>query len=448
MPEYVQNRVANYDILADAEAAYIVLDKNYDPVPYVEEKIDELGVINITSKEKIDDVIELYNTLSTAQQNRLKNKATLQAAIEKYYALYAKYMDWDSCVYAPFAADARFDQETLDSWWNGTLKFSDLESGGVHIEMINAARDHRFSFGSYELDGLNIQFSDFKVTGEGGGSGQLAISVGPFGPYDYGKGLSTTAKRTFVFVLDTNEGTITLNSAGNKYFTKNRVLFEGEELLYSNIAGKNFSLMFEEIDNFNYTVRFLISDGTLFSTVIPSSYFIPLMAEGKLTDIHMSIGAWNSNSYQSVNLVSVFDNNNKNAASQVLPVIEAINGLPDAITLENEADVRAVRAHYRTLLKKGLKEQVSNYAKLDKALSDLSVLWDANGIDPYEYEDEETEDAETATYGAAPTVTETPIATQRGSTGVRTAIMAFFGALALGVFAVRSRKNKTEEERI
>ncbi len=446
LPEYVQDRVANYDILTDAEAAFNVLDENYDPIPYVEEKIAGLGVVNITSKEEIDDVIELYNTLSTAQQNRVKNKAALQAAIEKYYALYAKYMDWDSCVYAPLASDARFDQETLDSWWNGTLKFQNIESGGVHIDMINAARDHRFSFGSYELDGLNIQLSDFKVTGEGAGSGQLAISVGPFGPYDYGKGLSTTAKRTFVFVLNTNEGTLTLNAAGNKYFTKNKVLFEGEELLYSNIEGKNFSLMFEEIDNFNYTVRFLISDGTLFSTVIPSSFMIPLMAEGKLTDIHMSIGAWNSNSYQSVNLISVFDNNNENAPSQVLPVIEAINGLPEAITLEDEAAVREVRAHYRTLLKKGLKEQVNNYAKLDKLLLDLSVLWDANDIDPYEYEEEESEEAETATYEAAPVVTETPVATQNGSAGVRTAIMAFLGALALGVFTVRSRKIKTEEE--
>ncbi len=446
LPEYVQNRVANYQVLTDAEAAFAGIDKNYDPVPYVDERIAALGKIDITSKKSIDEVLEFYYTLSTAQQNKLKNKDVLEKAIKAYHKLYAEHMDWDSCVYAPLAADAYFSQEELDSWWNGTLKFYDIESGGVHIDMNNASRDHRFSFGSYELDGLNIQLSNFKVTGEGTGSGVLAISVGPFGPYDYGKGLSTTAKRTFVFVLDTNEGTLTLNTAGNKYFTKNIELFKSDKLKYSNIEGKNFSLMFEEIDNFNYTVRFMISDGTLFSYDIPSSVMLPLMDEGKLTNIYMSIGAWASNSYQSVELISVFDNNNENAVSQVMPVIKAIYTLPTTITLDSEEQIRTIREQYRTLLKKGLKEQVSNYAMLDAALLELSKLWDANGIDPNEYElvvEEEEEFATYAAHGAA--ATELPLTQKDGSATKGTAII-FTSILSLGGLVLLGKKKISKKE--
>ncbi len=446
LPEYVQNRVANYQVLTDAEAMFLGLDKNYNPIPYVEQRIEELGEIDITSKQAIDDVLELYYTLSLAQQAKLRNKKTLEDAIAKYHKLYAEHMDWDSCVYAPLSGDAYYSQEQIDSWWNGTTKFQDIESGGIHVDLINARRDHRIGLGSFELDGLNIQLSDFKVNGEGGGCGELAISVGPFAPYNYEKGLSLTAKRTFVFVLDTNEGTITLNTAGNKYFTKNMVLFESEKLLYSNIEGKNFSLMFEEIDNFNYIVRFMISDGTLFSAVLPSSVIIPIMEEGVLTKSYISIGAWDSETYQSVNVVSVFDNDSENAVSQVMPVIDAIDELPANVTLENEAQIRTVREHYRTLMKKGLKEQVSNYQKLDTALNSLSELWDANGIDPYEFEMPETEEVEAEAYmAAAPYVSATPLTAEDNGSAHKGAVIAFGGILALGVLALTVRKNKFEE---
>lgn len=447
LPEYVQNRVANYQVLTDAETAFAGIDKNYDPVPYVDEKIAALGKIDITSKKKIDEVLEFYNTLSTAQQKKLKNKDTLEKAIKAYFKLYAEHMDWDSCVYAPLAGDSYFSQEELDSWWNGTVKFYDMESGGVHIDMKNAARDHRVGFGSYELDGLNIQLSNFKITEAGGGSGKLAISVGPTAAYDYGKGLSTRAKRLFVFVLDTNEGTLTLNTAGNTYFTKNIEMFKSEKLKYSNIEGKNFSLMFEEIDNFNYTVRFMISDGTLLSYDIPSSVIIPLLNEGKFTKTYIQVGAWDSKSNQSVELISVFDNNNENAVSQVMPVIKAIYTLPTTITLDSETQIRTIREQYRTLLKKGLKEQVSNYAMLDAALLELSKLWDANGIDPNEFELVVEEEEELTTYSAnRAAATELPF-TQKTASATKGTAIVFTGILSLGglLFLGKKKISKKEE---
>lgn len=446
LPGYVQNRVANYQILVDAEAKFLGIDKNYNPVPYVEERIAALGKIDITSKKDIDDVLELYYTLSTAQQNKLKNKNVLQQAIETYHKLYAEHMDWDSCVYAPLAGDAYYSQETLDSWWNGTLKFYDIESGGIRIDMKNASRDHRASFGSYELDGLNIQLSNYKINGEGIGTGVLAISVGPFAPYDYGKGLSTRAKRSSVFVLDTNEGTLTLNTTGNKYITKNVEMFKSEKLKYSNIQGKNFSLMFEEIDSFNYTVRFMISDGTLFSYDIPSSIIFPLLEQGKLTNIYIQVGAWNNGSNQSVDLVSVFDNNFKNAVSQVMPVIEEIDALPTTVTIYDEAQIRAAREHYRTLLKKGLKEQVGNYEKLDSALLRLSEIWDLNGMDPYEFEFVEEEEEKLTTYAAqSPVATELPV-TQKKSSATKGTATIFISILSLGGLVLFVKKKSKKEE--
>ncbi len=456
LPEYVQSRVSNLYVLEEARETFYTLDKT-DPVPYVIEQIKRVEKIDITMKDTIDDVEEWYNSLTKAQKARVTNADVLENAIKEYHKLYAQYMDWDSCVYAPGVNDAKYDQETIDSWWHGTVVLSEGISGGTQFTFTNAKRDHRNAFGTYDLDGLNIQLSNLVKTGKGVGTGVLAITVGP-NYTDYGKGQSVdkregnqfvpTAKRALVVVLDTNEGTITIYPAGNKYFTRPVEIFSDDALKYENITGKNFSLMFDSMGSDTYSLRFMISDGTLLSGEIPSSVICPLTYFGSLNKCYVQVGAWQNDTYQSVELVSIYDYESQNAVSQVMPVMEYIDKLPEKATLEGEDDIRLGIAKYRSLKKKGLKAQVSNYGKLSSLIEQLSTLWDNNNVDPYEYEipaDREEEFEELLKYGSAKDspVKVVPLVTESGesSGSVGSAIATCFAALLAGLL-LATRKGK------
>lgn len=81
--------VSNYFMLRSAESAYEQLRAEHSAAEEVEEKIDAIGVVELTDEcnEKIANAREAYNALPASQKTFVGNYATLTAAEEEYAKL-------------------------------------------------------------------------------------------------------------------------------------------------------------------------------------------------------------------------------------------------------------------------------------------------------------------------------------------------------------------------
>lgn len=386
LPWYAKNRVNNYSLLS--RAIDLIENGSYYDTEGVIQLINKIGTVDEFSYERISAAENAYDALPVSEKNNVTNIKTLENAIENYYYLTAPKMGLNSSLYAPSIIDLYFNSFQNWPFWPDNFSETDIENGGVRFEWYNGAgRNYRDSYGKFKLNGLEITFDNFTAEDAEDEISSRSLSIifsDTSGEYNAGR-FNYASNRSMALVLDTVNGKLTAYGAGANYIPE-CVIIEDETLKYDNISGRAWSVALTEIANGSYRLRFTTEDGTVLTGKIPYSIIKSLDDAADIQNLYVGISSWFEPGQMGVDLISVREISKPSVYEQILPIIRAIDDLPESgsITLDDEDElIEPILNMYSDLGYRSVKEKVTNYGKLAGILWRIDELKEEAGIDPY-----------------------------------------------------------------
>ncbi len=329
--------------------------------------IDAIGDISLENGTPIRTARKLYEQLNKEEKETVINYDDLLKAEEAYHELATEadrpltYLDISNSRHAGSTSEAI--QQTVFKDWANNFHVSNIPTGGLCLEFINAVTGHREGYNKkVDMSDLLLQFDNLDAAYAenckfavlfGKDSGFYGIEYNPANP-------------PLALVLDTAAGTITA-------YPREHVIIQSDYLKLENLKGKRFSYQLAtrgEDEGYDLTVR--VAGQELKGTIAYEDVAAATLLTSQ-TGCSIMVCPWGEATATCTFSLDFIGICQTSLLKKVENVTALIAALPEIIA---EGDIDAVKealANYQAL-PRSLRALVDNYNKLEKAIAQVYEL--------------------------------------------------------------------------
>jgi len=359
-----RNFVINYNALVSAKKMLPISSSAM--VSAVERLIDDIGSVNLSKAQAIQNAYQAYMRLSQTQKNSVSNRTGLENAVNTFVSQIYPKLYMDSVLYSP--ENYFLLQFVYQNPWPAFMNSSIRDDGSLRIEWTGAVHNVRSGVEDVmSLDGLRFEIANLtRDTGKDGA--RLSFQITSDLDTDYRNG-----HKSLAIVLDTVRGDVRAYPGG-------AVIMQSEKLKHASVEDKHLVFSFTESAEEIYILE-VMGDGFKLASTIPSSTFYNANITRR-GSVKVGLTPWVDNDEDvpddgsvhtfSVDLVSI-SSGAPFAASEVENIMNEISDLKGADAGRDEDKILAVNEAYLGFMRP-LRQFVSNYPVLAQLLAQYNEL--------------------------------------------------------------------------